>query len=111
MAILFKTQDPNILLKDFKKKIDDGIIQTWSYDQDGDFTHTPDQWKNKAWLKPKTENGSLVLSIINPKNQSISSLIYAVYHGRFVESMLLHCDSLFSNADISAYPSKNDKIS
>lgn len=110
MAIIFKTQNPEILLKDFKKKIDDGVIQSWSYDQDGDFTHTPDQWKNKAWLRSKIRSNELVFFIIKPINQGISSLVYAVYHGRFIESMLAHCDSLFSSANASAFPSENDQI-
>ena len=41
---------PSQLLSTFKKAIDDGHVKTWSYDTVGDFTHTPDQWKYKAWL-------------------------------------------------------------
>jgi hypothetical protein len=40
MALLFKTNTPQALLNDFKKKIDEGHVVTWSYDKDGDFTHT-----------------------------------------------------------------------
>lgn len=111
MAIRFKTKDPQKLLDDFKRAVDKGTVATWSYDQDGDFTHTPDQWKNKAWLRPKTKNGELVFSIINQKSKNLSSLVYAVYHGRFIESMLNHFDSSFSNAEASALPSEDDMVS
>jgi hypothetical protein len=45
MALLFKTNVPQALLNDFKK-IDEGHVVTWSCDRDGDFTHTPDQWRS-----------------------------------------------------------------
>lgn len=111
MAIILKTATPDKLLATFKKAIDDNRISTWSYDKDGDFTHTPDQWKNKAWLRPHIKAGQLVLTIINQKDTKISSLVYAVYHGRFIESVLHHCDTLFSDGTATALPSSEDRIS
>ena len=111
MAIRFKTNDPKKLLEDFKKAIDKDIVATWSYDQDGDFTHTPPQWKNKAWLRPKIKTDELVFSIIKQRGNNISSLVYAVYHGRFIESMLNHFDSSFRNAEATPLPSEDDRVS
>ncbi len=111
MALYFKTNSPEKLLTEFKKAIKEGRITTWLYDQDGDFTHSPDQWKNQAWLRPKTEVGQLVLYIIGPQNTNITSEIYAVYHGRFIESMLAHCDNLFVDGIATAFPTGNDNIS
>jgi len=110
MSILIKTNNPEAFLKDFKKKIDDKLVKTWSYDQDGDFTHTPDQWKNKAWLRTSIKGGSLSVGILGPQGEKLSSLVYAVYHGRFIESILFHCDSLFSEATASAFPTSEDYI-
>ena len=110
MAIYFNTSDPTRLLKEFKKKIDSKSILTWSYDQDGDFTHTPTQWIRKAWLRPKIENGKLALYILNPLNTHISTEVYAVYHGRFIESVLVHCDSLFSDCLSTAMPTTGDNV-
>jgi hypothetical protein len=64
MAVYFLTSRPSTLLSDFKKKIDEGHVVTWSYDQEGDFTHTADQWKYKAWLRPSIESDRLVLYIL-----------------------------------------------
>ena len=111
MAIILKTTTPDKLLATFKKAIDENHISTWSNDKDRDFTHTPDQWKNKAWLRPHTKVGQLVFTIINQKDTKISSLLYAVYHGRFIESMLLHCDTLFSDGSATALPTSEDRIS
>jgi hypothetical protein len=111
MAIRLKTSTPQALLNAFKKAIDSKHISTWSYDADGDFTHTPDQWKNKAWLRPHVRTGELVLTIIKPQNVNITALIYAVYHGRFLESMLNHCDTQFSEGVATALPTTEDKIS
>lgn len=48
MSIKFETSNSTALLAAFKKAIDDGKVVTWSYDGDGDFTHTPPQWNKKA---------------------------------------------------------------
>jgi len=110
MAIHLKTTTPKKLLAAYKKAIDDGTVDTWSYDSDGDFTHTPDQWIRKAWLRPKIiERNELVFSILAPKEVKLSNIVYAVYHGRFIESMLRHCDPLFSEAFVSALPENSDR--
>jgi hypothetical protein len=109
MAIYFKTGTPKKLLAAYKKAIDDGHVTTWAYDGDGDFTHTAEQWNKKAWLRPKIEEGlTLKLYILTPRDTKLSSVIYAIYHGRFIESMLRHCDELFSEARASAMPEGSD---
>lgn len=110
MAIYFETHIPNKLLAAFKKAIDIGQIITWKYDQDGDFTHDTDQWRNQAWLRPKVENGRLALYILKPKNKNISTEIYAIYHGRFAESMLAHFDKSFTNINTTAQAEGSDRV-
>ena len=110
MAIYFSTNDASGLLATFKRKIDDKSVVTWSYDSDGDFTHTTQQWKNAAWLRPRVQQGKLALFILHPKDKIISVEVYAIYHGRFVESMLAHCDKLFSQAISSAMAEGEDLI-
>lgn len=41
---------PAVILAVLKRKIDNKEIDTWEYDEDGDFTHSASQRKNKAWL-------------------------------------------------------------
>ena len=111
MALYFKTPDPNKLLKAFKAAIDEGHIVTWAYDDDDDFTHTTDQWENEAWLRPKIETGQLALYIFGPEGQTVSEEVYAIYHGRFIESMLAHCDMLFTDGIATAMPAIEDSVS
>jgi len=110
MAIYFMSSDPQKLLGQYKKMIDDKKVETWSYDSDGDFTHTPEQWAYKAWLRPVVESDRLTLYILKRKEENISPAVYAVYHGRFIESMLSHCDQLFSSAQATALAVKGDRV-
>jgi len=110
MALYFTTTQPAQLLARYKKMIDDKEVETWSYDQDGDFTHTPDQWRNKAWLRPVIETGRLAFYVIKPNGVNISTTVYSVYHGRFIESMLAHCDTLFTVGQATALPAASDKV-
>lgn len=40
MAVYIKTNKPQELLDELKDFINKGTIDTWSYDSDGDFTHS-----------------------------------------------------------------------
>ena len=110
MAIFFQTHNPSHLLKEFKHKIDTKHIETWSYDTDGDFTHTPVEWHNDAWLRPHIEDTHLVFTILKPEQTTMSSVIYAIYHARFIEAMLIHCDASFTHAGASALADERDRI-
>lgn len=110
MSVHILTNSPNALLLSFKKAILEKKILTWSSDADGDFTHATEQWRNLAWFRPELRNDRLVLSIIKPTNSKISSVVYAIYHGRIIESMLAHFDKNFSNAFATALPSDKDNV-
>ena len=43
MAIRIKTSRPLWVINQIKARIDNGVIDTWSYDDEGDFTHVG-QW-------------------------------------------------------------------
>ncbi|MEM1253287.1 MAG: hypothetical protein AAGI69_12710 [Cyanobacteria bacterium P01_H01_bin.21] len=102
MAVLITTNKPRALLKALKKKIDDGKIDTWEYDADGDFTHVPDQWKGKGWLRPKPQQGLLAFGLLGQKGVTMKKQIYGLYHGRFIDMMLTHFDDQFSIAQATA---------
>lgn len=98
MTIIVKTSSPSGLLRKIKKAIDDNEVRSWSYDNDGDFTHDSEQWSRKAWLSPKVEDGELRLKIIPPEDVTISSQVYGLYHGRFIDMLLTHFHSEFVTA-------------
>ncbi len=110
MAVYFLTNQPEVLLAEFKKKIDNGHVVTWSYDQQGDFTHTADQWKYLAWLRPVIKQEKLMMCIVKNKKKLLTPAIYGVYHGRFIEGMLTHCDKLFSQGIATAMPTADDLV-
>jgi hypothetical protein len=107
----FDTKTPHALLSEIKKAIDEKKITTWAYNKDGYFTHTPEQWKAKAWFLPAVVDGSeLRFGIIRPQNGSVGTEVYAVFHGRFIEMMLAHFDTKFGSGGASALPTAGDNI-
>lgn len=89
MAIIFNTKKPRTIITNIRKMIDNGEIDTWSYDKDGDFTHVG-QWENKAWFTPKIEDDKLSFFIVGRKSVNMTLMEYSIYHGRFVELLLNH---------------------
>lgn len=112
MAIFVKTLNPNMLVNSIKEKIKDQSIKTWSVDEDGDMTHTAEQWKNCAWIRAKieSEKNMVVFFIICRSDRNLSVVDYAVYHGRFVEMLLTHFDKVCQNIEVTALASKYDKV-
>ena len=111
MSLWLNAPDPSSLLKRLKAAIDAGHITTWAYDRDGDFTHTPSQWVNRAWLQPHIMSNELVLTIVGQKAVPLDREAYAVYHGRFAEMMLAHFDQEFSSIRTSALATSGDRVS
>jgi hypothetical protein len=110
MAVRVFCTNPELLLKQIKAGIIEGTIQTWSLDKDGDFTHSPTQWKYKAWLRPRIGQGVLVFRILGPTSTKMSKEVYAIYHGRFIEMLLAHFDTKFDSARASALAEEGDLL-
>ena len=110
MAITVTTRTPDALLSKIKKAIDDGKISTWSHDDDGDFTHDVEQWRNRAWLSPQVETSELLFGIVSPKGVNLEKQVYGLYHGRFIDMLLTHFDEDFVTATASALPITPDRV-
>ena len=92
VAVKLQSQSPKALLATLKKAIDDGKAPTWSYDSDGDFTHTPPQWQKKAWMRPTVSTSGLDVNIVKEKkltNMRASSADEAI---RLVPPRLLNLE-------------------
>ena len=111
MAVRVFCSDPSGLLNLIKAAIRKGTVETWSLDDDGDFTHNPPQWRYKAWLRPKIEADKLTLHILGRKGPRMSGVTYGVYHGRFIEMLLTHFDTKFTRASATALPVEGDNVS
>jgi hypothetical protein len=110
MAVIVSTTTPSALLTAIKDEMLKRSIETWAVDTDGDFTHTPPQWANKAWFRPTINTDRLVFSILTPKGVRMDRVTYAVYHGRFIEMLLTHFDLKFTQARASALPEAGDIV-
>lgn len=111
MALIVTPKEtPAILLQQIKALINTSAIDTWSMDSEGDFTHTPPQWKNKAWFRPQIDGSVLVFKFLGNTAETTTRAMYGVYHGRFLEMLLTHFDLKFTNAEASALPSRGDLI-
>ena len=110
MAVTIQTGSPKTVIATLKKAIDDGKAPTWSYDKDGDFTHTPPQWKNKAWMRPRITANGVDVNIVKPQGETITWEIYAIYHGRFIELAINHAHDDYSVATASPKPVSGDVV-
>ena len=106
MSLTAVTNRPKAMLARIKQLIDEGKIVTWQYDADGDFTHTPDQWRNHAWFRPYVEAGQLRFGIIT--GGVMTHVIYGVFHGRFIEMLATHVTDYYSEVAASSEKGPGD---
>jgi hypothetical protein len=105
-----KTNDPSGLLAAIKKRIDSRDIQSWFYDNDGDFTLKAPRWEFEAWLRPAVEIGSLNMAIVAPLNERLSAETYAVFHAQFMQMVLTWFDDQVDEAIATAMPEDADDV-
>jgi hypothetical protein len=108
MAIIVKTENPEGLLYEIKRLIDEKVVGLWSYDTSGDFSHTPDKWINRAWLRPEVGDEELKFGILGTKDAPMTASLYSAYHGYFIEMLLTHLDKYFITAAATAKKSAPD---
>lgn len=99
MAIIVKTEKPEYIVERIREMIDDGEIDTWIYDEDGDFTHTG-QWRNKAWFSMLYDYDILTFYIVGRKDMQMELMEYSIFHGRFVELLLNHFSKDISSIEV-----------
>ncbi len=102
MAIIVTTENPEGLLNEIKRLIDQREAELWSYDAAGDFSYTPEKWINRAWLRPEVGFGELKFGILGTKNDGITASLYSGYHAGFIEMLLTYCDKYFITAAATA---------
>lgn len=112
MAVIIHTQKPELLLAAIKKAIDDGTVKTWSYDLDGEFTHTPAQWHDLAWMHPRvySEKEELRFGFWEASDGQHPKDLCGVYHGRFIEMLLAHFSDAFSDVTATAKRTEPDSF-
>ena len=102
IKVVLKDITVDALLKGINDLIDQNRIQTWEYDTMGDYTMTPSQWREQAWMRPSVKIGRTIkFGIIKRRDANISKEVYAVYHGRFAEMLLAHFDINIDSLEIS----------
>ena len=47
---------------------------------------------------------------MNSQGSNVTTEVYAVYHGRFIETMLAHFDKQFTNGFASSMPTVADRV-
>jgi len=102
MAIIVKTENPQGLLNEIRRAIDDKFIDLWSYDSSGDFSYTPEKWINRAWLRPEVGEEELKFGILGTKDIGMTASVYSAYHAYFIEMLLTYMDKYFTSAAATA---------
>ena len=113
MAVNFDTNDAAGLLAAFDARIMQkdakGKITTWEKSSNAQYyTHKASEWNKKAWFKPTVYSNRLTFNILKPRDQNVTRLVYAYYHGHLIETFLAHFDHGFAEAVASALATSAD---
>ncbi|HEY3251714.1 MAG TPA: hypothetical protein VGK25_11400 [Ignavibacteria bacterium] len=108
MAVIIKITAPGALLEKIKKAIDEQTVDSWSYDKDDDFTYTQMEWIGRAFFRPEVYEGELRFGLRKPETRDVTKEIYSVYHGRFIEMLLIHFENEFTTAEATAQKTEPD---
>jgi len=109
------TQNAQNLLNQFEQRIRQiqqlGKITTWEKASDNiHHTHSSNNWKNKAFLKPTIYSDALVFNIIRNTNFTVDLPTYSYYHGHLIETFTNHFSTIFTEAKSTAKPNNSDSV-
>ena len=89
MAVILDVEQPEDFLADMRKKIENGQINNWLCDGDGDFTTLSCKMENRAWFHPYiVSDNKLVFGILGRKNVLMTMDEYAIFHSSMVNTIL-----------------------
>ncbi len=103
MAVIVMTSKAKTLVDSIKGEINDGKIQTWVVDDEGDFQHdtSSQQWK-RAWIHPQSYGKcSIEFTPLFPSKYEASALDLGVIQGRFSEMLIGHFSKYIDNIVIT----------
>lgn len=108
MAVRAFTDSPSQLLEALKGLLENGDVDGWGLDGDGDLYRSgPDVI---AWMRPKILEDRVAFYILGSKRYNISTETYAVYHGELIALLLRHFDSKFKTVSATAMPAPGDRV-
>lgn len=111
MAIIIRTDQPNLLLDKIYDAIDAKKADKWERTTDGRLTYGTLLWKNEAFFKPQiwVDEQELRFGLLKRKDRKhISSKLYTVFHTKLAEMLLSHFDTSFSEVTITAVRAEPD---
>jgi hypothetical protein len=107
MRIDALTDSPQKLVDAINKAIKDGDLKTWkrveNNKQETLYSHTPEQWAEKAMLKPKVHSDKATFLIAWwSKNDEPTLEVKGYVLGRFTEVLMVHFTSYFTKLETSS---------
>jgi len=119
MAIYFTTNNAGGLHTAFKQAIANNHhqgsavqrIDTWRHvvHQGRDFyTHTAQNWKDKAFLRADVEANRLTFNITTAQGVPLTREIYAYYAGHLIETFIRHFPTMFTAAQATPSAASGD---
>lgn len=105
MKIIAYTHNPSTLKNAIDKKVEDKELKTWDIVKDDKYevlySHNPEQWKEKALLKPYILQEKVEFKIRwRTKNGEPDEATKGYITGRFVEILMVHFRNQFTKLEI-----------
>jgi|688.fasta_scaffold1061102_2 hypothetical protein len=104
MKIIAYTDNPTALKNGIDKKINDNELKTWQIEKSDKkevlYSHTPEQWNEKAMPKPKVFTNKLEFDIKWWDNKEPDEATKGCILGRFVEILMVHFRDNFTHLEI-----------
>jgi hypothetical protein len=101
------TTTPQQLINAINKALTDGDLRTWKKVQNSNnetlYTHTPEQWVEKALIKPTAQKDRALFKIKWWDIKEEPSIeIKGYYIGRFTEILMVHFRNYFTKLETIA---------
>ena len=101
MAIIITSAQPRTLLKEIREQVHEGRLRNWRL-KSGKYLAYVGDHGNEAWLSPEISINELRFEITGPEVIGVNREMYAIYHGRFIETLLSCFTTWFTEVRVTA---------
>lgn len=105
MEIVALTNEAQILKDAIDEKIENKELRTWKIVKNSKkenlYTHTPEQWLEKAMVKPLVEKDKVRFRIVWWRNVTSDEATSGYILGRFTEILMVHFNDYFHHLEIN----------
>ncbi|MGC4004673.1 MAG: hypothetical protein QM811_16765 [Pirellulales bacterium] len=109
MSVTVYSPDPQELIDALENASQEGDLKEWRLTSKKRYTLNAEKLRNKAFFSATVSDDYVVFNIRPGIGLRLANTTYAIYHGHFIQLLLMNFDDMISTISCTALADDNDR--